>query len=121
MVKVQGPMFTVTAKGTVGDAIEFVGWLGSAFRKGEERTTVAYVRARGTPLIPMTRDVVAIRNTLAAGVSIWHDDSQVSAEGRNSWIYFASGLGMSGYNRYVQKFMENNPQRATPWNIPSPE
>ena len=121
MVKVRGPMFSVTASGTVGDAIEFMTWKGSAFRKDYERSGMAFVRARKLPLVPMTSEVVAIRGTLGAGVSTYHDDSQVDAEDRNSWLYYASGTGMSGFNRYCQKFIETNPQREAPWNIPSPE
>lgn len=120
MVKVRGPMFSVTASGTVGDAIEFVKWLKSPFRKEYERAGMAYVRGRVLPLIPMTPAVLAIRGTLGAGVSTYHDDSQVSPEYRNSWDSVARGTGMSGFNRYAQKFIENNPQRKYPWNIPSP-
>jgi len=121
MVKVTGPMFTVSASGTVGNAINFLKWMGSPFKKEYERATIAVVRARGFPLIPKTPDVLAIRLTLAAGVSTWHNDSVIDAESRNSWLYFSSGLAMNGFNRYVQKFIDNNPQRQSPWNIPSPE
>ena len=120
MVKVRGPMFSPTASGTVGEAIEFVKWLSSPFRKEYERSGMAVVRARKLPLIPMTSDVEAIRNTLAAGVSTYRSSDFLDAESRNSWASAASGLGYSGFNRYCQKFIEYNPQRESPWNIPSP-
>lgn len=121
MVKVRGPMFSVTASGTIGDAIEFVTWKKSPFRKDYERSGMAYVRGRVLPLIPKTNAVLAIRGTLGGGVSTWQDSNQVDPEYKNSWDYYASATGMSGFNRYLQKFIENNPQRETPWNIPSPE
>lgn len=121
MVKVRGPMFSITASGTIGNAIEFVRWIKSPFRKEYERVGMAYVRGRVLPLVPMTNAVLAIRGTLRAGVSTWQDGSQVDPEYKNSWDSVASGTGMSGFNRYTQKFIENNPQREAPWNIPSPE
>lgn len=121
MVKVRGPMFSITASGTVGDAIEFVRWLKSPFRKEYERAGMAYVRGRVIPLVPMTNAVVSIRATLRAGVSTWQDSGQVPQDYKLSWDSVASGTGMSGFNRYAQKFIENNPQRKPPWDIPSPE
>jgi len=121
MVKVRGPLFSVTASGTIGDAIEFVTWKGSPFRKEYERAGVAYVRGRVIPLIPMTPQVLAIRGTLGGAVSTYQDSAQVAPEYKQSWDSVACGMGMSGFNRYTQKFIENNPLRKYPWNIPSPE
>jgi len=118
MVKVRGPMFSVTASGTVGDAIEFMTWKGSAFRKEYERAGMAYVRGRVLPLVPKTTAVVAIRRTLGSGVSTYQDSAQVAPEYKQSWDSVASGTGMSGFNRYLQAFIECNPQRQSPWNIP---
>jgi len=120
MVKVQGPMFTITASGTVGDALEFMKWRGSDYRKPDEKAGIAYVRSRRLGKLPNTPQALAMRETLSAGVSAWHNDSLVPAEYRNSWASAGSGLGLSGFNRYVQKFVETNPQRQPPWNIPSP-
>lgn len=121
MTKVEGPMFTMTASGKVGDSIWFMKWRGSGFRKPEERAGIAYVRGRGFPLISRTPSAVALKSTMSAAVSSWHDNSYLDAESRNSWSSAGSGLGLSGFNRYNQKFIENNPQRESPWNIPSPE
>lgn len=121
MTKVRGPMYSVTASGTYGDAIEFIRWIKSPFRLFKERSGIAYVRGRVLPLKPMTNAVVTIRAVLACGVSTYQDGSRLDAESRQSWDSVASGTGMSGFNRYVQKFIETNPQRQAPWNIPSPE
>lgn len=114
-------MFSVTASGTVGDAIEFVRWLKSPFRQEFERSGMAYVRGRVLPMTPMTLAVRYIRYTLLAGVSTWQDSGQVPQDYKLSWDIVASGTGMSGFNRYTQKFIESNPQRKPPWDIPSPE
>jgi len=121
MAKVRGPMFSITASGTMGDAIEFVRWIKSPFRVEKDRSGMAYVRGRVLPLVYWTKYEASIRGTWAAGVSTYHDENLLNAESRNSWASAASGTGMSGFNRYCQKFIENNPQREEPWNIPSPE
>jgi hypothetical protein len=121
MAKVTGPMFTISASGTVGDALNFLHWMGSPFPQDYKRTTVGIVRKRTLPLIKKTPELLAIRSTLSAAVSTWHDDSKVDAMSRHSWIYFSSGLAMSPFNRYVQMFIESNPQRQPPWEMPSPQ
>ena len=114
-------MFSVTAHGTVGDAIEFVRWRKAPYNKDYGRVGMVYVRGRVLPLKPMTNAVVSIRATLGAGVSTYQDSGQVPQDYKQSWDSVASGTGMSGFNRYTQKFIECNPQRQSPWNIPSPE
>ncbi len=114
-------MFSITAKGTVGDAIEYVRWRKAPVTVDFGRVGMVYVRGRVLPLKPMTDAVVAIRATLGAGVSIWQNSVLVAPVYKLSWDTSASGTGMSGFNRYTQAFIENNPQRQSPWNIPSPE
>jgi hypothetical protein len=121
MAKVKGPLFSPTASGTIGGAINFTTWRHSAFSKAEERSNVAVVRGRVLPLVPKSAPVLGMRNVMRAGVSTWHDLSQVAATDKMSWDSVASGMGMSGFNRYCQKFVENNPDREPPWNIPEPE
>jgi hypothetical protein len=114
-------MFSVSQSGTVGDSMELLKWRGSVFPSELGRATTGIIRVRPNPLVHRTPIVKETRGTMAAGVSTWKDENITDAESRNSWIYFSSGLGMSGFNRYIQKFIENNPQKASPWNIPSPE
>jgi len=121
MVKVLGPTSAPVATGTVADAIQFIKWRISRFRKGIERSSVGYVRGRSLPLISRASGSRLTRETMAAGVSTFHNDDLVDPEARKSWTSAASGLGMHGLNRYVQKFIENNPQQNPPWVIPSPE
>lgn len=110
MTRVTGPMFSLTASGTIGDVITFSNWKG-----------LYYVRSRVIPANPKTDPQVSIRDTLTAGVSTYRDDAQVPAASRSSWDYYASGTGMSGFNRYIKKFVETNTQRESPWSVPDPE
>lgn len=120
MAKVKGPMFSVVASGSYGDIIEFMKWKRSSFRRDFERSGTGYVRARGFPTVPNTGAVVSMRRTFRAGVSIYQDDSQCGPDARMSWDVAASGTGMSGFNRYLQAFVDYNPQRSAPWNVPEP-
>lgn len=121
MTKVTGPFFTFTVSGTYGNVIQLMKWRSSPFRKEEERTGIAYVRVRRLPGVSKTPVVLSIRDTLAAGVSIWHAEDSMCAESRNAWEASACALAMSGFNRYLQVFIENNPQRKPPWEVPSPQ
>lgn len=102
-------MFSLTASGTIGDVITYSNWKG-----------LAYARSRVIPANPQTANQTSIRNTLTAGVSTYRDDAQVPDASKNSWDYYASGTGMSGFNRYIKKFIETNTQQASPWTVPSP-
>lgn len=110
MTRVQGPMFSVTASGTIGDAIVYSNWKG-----------LPYVRSRVIPANPRTAGQVSIRETMTAGVSTYQDTNQVPVTSRLSWDYYASGTGMSGFNRYIKKFIETNTQQSAPWTIPAPD
>ena len=109
MTRVSGPLFSITASGTIGDVLTYSNWKG-----------LPYVRSRVIPANPKTAPQVSIRNTLTAGVSTYRDDAQVPGASKSSWDYYASGTGMSGFNRYIRKFVETNTQRTAPWTVPSP-
>jgi len=109
LTRVQGPLFSVTASGTLGDAIVFSNWKG-----------LPYVRSRVIPANPQYSGQVSIRNVLKAGVSAYQDDASQDATSRNSWDYYASGTGMSGFNRYIKLFILNNKAKASAWINPSP-
>ncbi len=96
MTRVQGPMFSVTASGTIGDAITFSNWKG-----------LPYVRSRVIPANPQTADQISIRGIMTSAVSKWQDAAVVPAASKLSWDYYASGTGMSGFNRYVKFYIEN--------------
>lgn len=100
-------MFSVTASGTIADAITYSNWKG-----------LPYVRSRVVPANPRTDSQTSVRLTLKAGVSIWQDVASVPVASRSSWDYYASGTGMSGFNRYASFFIALNSQRIAPWSVP---
>jgi hypothetical protein len=102
-------MFSVTASGTIGDAITFSNWKG-----------LPYVRARVVPSNPQTSSQVSVRDLMKTAVSAYNDEASVPAASRTSWNYYASGTGMSGFNRYVMLFMLYNAGEASDWYNPAP-
>jgi hypothetical protein len=121
VTKLLGPMLNITASGNFEGGIQFMRYRGDVHRKVEERSGVAYARVNRFPTPQKTPRWIAARATLSAGVCIWRDESSMGAESRNAWDASASGLAMSGFNRYLQVFILNNPQREPPWVVPSPQ
>lgn len=109
MTRVQGPLFSVTASGTIGDAIVYSNWKG-----------LPYVRSRVIPANPRTDAQQSQRTLLTSGVSVWQNTVSPAAGSKTSWDYYASGLGMSGFNRYMKAFLELNQVVGTPVSIPDP-
>jgi hypothetical protein len=109
LTRVTGPLFSLTASGTIGDIITYSRWKG-----------LPYVRTRVIPNNPQTASQVSVRDTLTAGVSSWRDEASTPAASRLSWDYYASGTGMSGFNRYIKQFVETNTQYEAPWTQPEP-
>ena len=109
MSRVTGPLFSLTASGTIGDVITYSKWKG-----------LPYVRTRVIPQNPNTASQVSVRNTMTAGVSAWKTTASVPTASKTSWDYYASGSGMSGFNRYIKQFMETNSQLKAPWTNVSP-
>lgn len=109
MARVYGPLFSLDASGTIADAMTFSKWKG-----------LNYVRLRVIPGNPKTASQTSQRNTLAAAVSSWKDVASVPVASKTSWDTYASGTGMSGFNRYTSKFIATNTQKAAPWTAPAP-
>ena len=109
MTRVTGPLFSLTASGTIGDVITYSNWKG-----------LPYVRTRVIPANPQTDNQVSARNTLTGGVSAYRDDASVPGASRSSWDFYASGTGMSGFNRMIKQFIETNTQQEAPWTLPEP-
>jgi hypothetical protein len=109
MARVTGPLFSLDASGTIANAMVFAKW------KGQN-----YVRLHVVPSNPQSAGQTSQRNTMAAAVSCYKDIGQVPQASKTSWDYYASGTGMSGFNRYTSKFIQTNTQKASPWTVPSP-
>jgi len=97
LTRVQGPLFSVTASGTIGDAIVYSNWKG-----------LPYVRARVIPANPRTDSQQSQRTLLTSGVSTWQNTVYPEEGSKFSWDFYASGMGMSGFNRYIKAFLEVN-------------
>jgi len=87
----------VTASGTIGDAIVYSNWKG-----------LPYVRARVIPANPRTDSQQSQRTLLTSGVSTWQNTVYPEEGSKFSWDFYASGMGMSGFNRYIKAFLEVN-------------
>ena len=109
MTRVTGPLFSLTARGTIGDVLTYSVWKG-----------LPYVRIRVIPENPQTASQTSIRGTLTAGVSVWQDVASVTAGSKTSWEVYAEGTGMSGFNRFMSKFIKLNTQWEAPWSVPDP-
>lgn len=109
MTRVQGPLFSVTASGTIGDAIVYSNWKG-----------LPYVRARVIPANPRTDSQQSQRTLLTSGVSTWQNTVYPEEGSKFSWDFYASGMGMSGFNRYIKAFLEVNSACDAEPEIPQP-
>lgn len=107
MTRVQGPLFSVTASGTIGDAIVFSNWKG-----------LPYVRSRVIPDNPRTSIQQIQRTLLTSGVSTWQSGITEDSGSKTSWDHDASGTGMSGFNRYMKYFLELNESTSEEASIP---
>jgi len=110
LTRVQGPLFSITASGTLADVLTYSHWKG-----------IPYVRTRVIPENPQTASQTSIRVTMTAGVSTYQDVAQVPVASKTSWDYYAEGMGMSGFNRYIKLFIETNTQWKSPWTVPDPQ
>lgn len=92
MARVTGPLFSVSASGTVGKAFTFGIWKG-----------IQYVREWFKPENPQTVKQVNVRTALTLMVAYWQT---LDAENKAAWESMASGFQMSGYNYFMRKGMD---------------
>jgi len=98
--KVTGPLFSLEAIGKLGNAITY-----------QRRPGGPAVVVQPDPKQPRTASQVAQRGSMTVAVGFWQ------GMGTGLQEYYraaASGTGMSGYNRYVRRFMNT---AARPWVI----
>jgi hypothetical protein len=95
MAKVTAPFFSLTAGGTIGDAITFSRWKG-----------VKYVRQYTKPSDPNSLAQQAQRSYLRDAVDTWHVLS-LTAEDKISWDRWAlySSAALSGFNKYISEMI----------------
>ena len=93
MAKVSGPLFSVSATGTIGKAFTFGTWKG-----------IPYVREHFTPANPNTAEQVNLRTALRLAVAYWQSLGQAN---KDAYDAGASGQGLSGYNLYMKRAMNS--------------
>ena len=112
MVRVTGPFLSLDARGTLADTMTGSFWRG-----------INYIRERIVPHNPKSTAQTAIRGVLTDGVSKWRF-GLISGENKNWWNTYAKGLGESGFNRFMRKYLEDNysaGSKVTPQVVPTPE
>lgn len=87
MAKVTGPLFSVDARGKIGDSLVFMGWRG-----------LKTVRSYTVPANPQTEEQMRVRNNFTMAVAMW---SQLSGADQTAWRNLAAGQAYSGFNDFV--------------------
>lgn len=92
MARVSGPLFSMSASGTVGKAITYGIWKGTP-----------WARVWFKPENPKTAKQVNVRTAMKLLVAKW----QELAEGtKDTWDAYADQFGMSGFNKFVGRGMD---------------
>ncbi len=92
MARVTGPLFSMSASGTIAKALTFAAWKG-----------IAYVRGYFVPANPNTQAQQNVRKALSLAVALWQTLSQ---NDEDAWNSFAEGTGMSGYNQFCSRSLD---------------
>jgi len=100
MVKIKGPMMSLDASGTLGDAVTFSKWKGRA-----------YVRERVIPSNPKSGAQVGRRAMFIFLTQQW---TNLSAANKATWQELADQLVASPFSAYVSANMENWHNFLTP-------
>ena len=112
MVRVTGPFLSLDARGTLADTMTGSFWRG-----------INYIRVRVVPHNPKSVSQTAVRDVLTDGVSKWRFGT-ISQTNKNWWNTYAKGLGESGFNRYIRKYIDGNYSagaKVSPQVLPTPE
>jgi len=94
MVRVTGPCYSISASGTIADAITYASWKG-----------VAYAREWFTPQNPKSAAQIVVRAVLAMAVVEWSTDV-VTAPQKAAYEVGAAGTGMSGFNLWMKRAID---------------
>lgn len=93
MAKVDGPLLSLDASGTIAGALTFSKWKG-----------INYVRQHTTPTNPQTTAQTTQRTAFSTAVAAWQ---ALETAVQTTWNTRAKQLGynMSGFNFYVQQYL----------------
>lgn len=87
MSKLTAPLFSLTARGTIGDALTYSGWRG-----------VEYVRTRVVPANPKTANQIAVRNCFTSLNNLWNKSPTLF---RQHWLAYAMGQPFTDRNAII--------------------
>ena len=93
MAKVTGPLFSMSATGTIGKAVTYGTWKGKP-----------WARVWFKPENPQSTEQTNMRTALSLLVTCWQDT--VGASQREALDDAAAGLGMSGYNLFMRNGLD---------------
>ena len=93
MAKVDGPLLSLDASGTIANTLTFSKWKG-----------INYVRQKVNPSNPQTAAQTTQRTIFADAVALWQTKDAAT---KTSWNDRAKALGynMSGFNLFVQQYI----------------
>ena len=92
MARVSGPLFSMSASGTVGKAITFGIWKGRP-----------WCRVWFKPENPKTEEQVNVRTAMKLIVAYWQEQTDQTKE---DWDTYAAPFGMSGFNKFVGRAID---------------
>lgn len=90
MAKVTGPLFSMSASGTIGKAVTYGTWKGRP-----------WARVWFTPENPQSAKQVNVRKALRLALEYYQSD--VSQEAKDAYEAGAAQFGYSGYNLYMKR------------------
>jgi len=92
MARVVGPLFSMSASGTIGDAVTYGNWKG-----------IPWARVWFVPFNPQSVKQTNVRGALTLLVNLW----QTLTDGTKiAWNEFAEGSKKSGFNQFVGRGMD---------------
>jgi hypothetical protein len=100
MAKVWGPIHSDDARGKLANATVFIGWRG-----------LKTVRQYKKPANPRTENQVAWRGVFTDSVAKYHTLNTFDVA---AWVEYARGMAQSGFNSFVQMFLEAKSKNLTP-------
>jgi len=103
MAKVFAPFLSIGATGTVAKTLTASTW------KGRE-----YMKQRFIPSNPNSSRQQARRASFSDGVSKWRFRTDlISATQKTLWESYGAKIQVSGFNRFMQKYLEQNYNSGT--------
>ena len=102
MAKVSGPLYSIAARGKIGNAMVFGAWKG-----------IAWVRRQFIPQNPKSTEQVAHRLIFSQAIDGWHG---TTADQKTAWQtgIERKGYTMSGFNYYVSEYIKDMVAGDTP-------